>query len=346
MTRITGTTSANTLRGSAFGDDIDGRDGNDRLYGLDGHDDLDGGRGSDQLYGDAGNDDLDGGAGNDRLDGGTGDDKIEGGRGNDILTGGAGADRFEFERGDGRDIITDFVNGEDRIELDDFNAATIQSMIGQARQVGSDVVLTLSADSSITLQNFRLSDLDLSDFAGVSLPQPSTPVQPERGRDINGTNAANTLVGGSGNDDIEGRGGNDQLQGGAGDDDIDGGRGKDSLWGGDGRDELDGGSGNDRLDGGTGDDKIEGGRGNDILTGGAGADRFEFERGDGRDIITDFVNGEDRIELDDFSYAQAMAVINRAQQVGDDVVLALSADTTISISNMQLAQLDISDFIL
>lgn len=164
MTRITGTTSANTLRGSAFGDDIDGRDGNDRLYGLDGHDDLDGGRGSDQLYGDAGNDDLDGGAGNDRLDGGTGDDKIEGGRGNDILTGGAGADRFEFERGDGRDIITDFVNGEDRIELDDFSYAQAMAVINRAQQVGDDVVLALSADTTISISNMQLAQLDISDF--------------------------------------------------------------------------------------------------------------------------------------------------------------------------------------
>ncbi|MEF9605158.1 calcium-binding protein, partial [Paracoccus sp. PXZ] len=86
------------------------------------------------------------------------------------------------------------------------------------------------------------------------------------------------------------------------------------------------------------------GRGNDILTGGAGADVFEFERGDGRDIVTDFQNGVDRLDFDDFSRAQVQAVISNAQQVGDDLVLRLSADTIVTIENMQKAQLDMGDF--
>ena len=73
---------------------------------------------------------------------------------------------------------------------------------------------------------------------------------------------------------------------------------------------------------------------------------FEFERGDGRDIITDFVNGEDRLDLDDFTFAQARAVLDSAQQVGSSVVLNLSSTTSVTINNMQLSQLDMSDIIL
>ena len=315
---------------------------------------IDGTARADVLQGTAANDDIEGHGGNDRLFGGAGNDTLDGGRGNDILTGGAGADLFEFDRGDGRDTITDFRNGEDRIEIDDLNGAAIQSLINGARQVGNDVVITISSGSSITLQNFQLADLDLSDFAGVRpppsppapTPSPSIPAPaPVQGRDINGTSRADRLEGGAGNDDIEGRGGNDRLIGGAGNDEIDGDQGNDLLFGGDGRDDLEGGSGNDQLDGGAGADWLEGGRGNDILTGGAGADVFEFERGDGRDRITDFVDGEDRLKIDDYSALQIQSLIAGAQQVGSDVVLSVSPGTTITIANMQVAQVDMSDFI-
>lgn len=343
MARISGTTLANVLRGSAQGDEIFGLAGNDRLYGRSGHDDIYGGRGNDQLFGGLGRDDLDGGSGDDSLFGGAGNDEIDGGSGNDVLSGGEGADRFEFERGDGIDIITDFQNGTDKLKIEGFDAAAIQAMIAGAQQVNSDVVLTLAPGTAITLQNFRLADLDLSDFVGLA---PTRPEPPVRGREIDGTNGNDVLTGGAGNDEIDGLRGNDQLRGAAGNDEIDGDSGNDSLWGEDGRDDLDGGSGNDVLHGGAGNDTLDGERGNDLLTGGLGADRFEFERGHGRDIITDFQNGIDRIELDDFSRAQAQAVINSAQQVGADLLLTLSADTTITINNMQRAQLDMSDIVL
>jgi Ca2+-binding RTX toxin-like protein len=81
-----------------------------------------------------------------------------------------------------------------------------------------------------------------------------------------GTNAANTLNGGSGPDLLLGLGGNDKLNGGGGDDLLCGGNGVDQLVGGAGNDYLDGGAGNDLLNGGTGDyDTLIGGDGNDTL---------------------------------------------------------------------------------
>lgn len=329
--------------GNERGNEMEGGRGNDLLYGLGGNDELDGESGNDTLFGGAGRDEIDGGSGNDRLDGGSGNDTLEGGRGNDIMTGGSGRDLFEFDRGDGRDTITDFRNGQDRIELDDFGTAAVQAVIDGARQVGNDVVLTLSPNDSITLQNFRLSDLDFSDFAGVRAPV--TP-PPARGRDINGTSGDDILAGGAGNDDIEGGRGNDLISGGGGHDEIDGGRGRDTLRGGAGNDDLDGDSGRDRLSGGRGNDTLDGGRGNDLLSGGLGSDVFVFDRGDGHDTITDFTNGQDRIELDDFAFWQIQSVIDGARQEGDDVVLSISADTSITIRNFQVTQLDIGDFLL
>lgn len=73
---------------------------------------------------------------------------------------------------------------------------------------------------------------------------------------------------------------------------IDGGIGNDKIWGNDG---------NDRLLGGRGDDRLAGDRGNDKLTGGSGRDTFVYEnfapQDLGRDRITDFEVGIDKIEL-------------------------------------------------
>ncbi|MBW4666322.1 MAG: hypothetical protein KME60_02475 [Cyanomargarita calcarea GSE-NOS-MK-12-04C] len=106
-----GTSGKDFLVGNRFSDSvIDGRDGDDRifggfvndiLYGDAGNDFVDGGNGDDILYGGDGNDNifgklgndfLDGGTSNDLLDGSLGDDQLDGGDGNDQLTGGSGND--------------------------------------------------------------------------------------------------------------------------------------------------------------------------------------------------------------------------------------------------------------
>lgn len=81
------------------------------------------------LNGAAGNDTLIGGGANDTLIGGTGNDLITGGGGRDTMTGGAGADTFIFSAladlgntSAGRDIITDFLSGQDKINLSGLDA--------------------------------------------------------------------------------------------------------------------------------------------------------------------------------------------------------------------------------
>ncbi len=87
---------------------------------------------------------------------------------------------------------------------------------------------------------------------------------PDAAVDHIGTNASQTLAGGSFNDTLSGLGGNDELYGHGGDDNLDGGSGDDTLRGGGGNDTLLGGDGNDRLNGGGGADQMSGGLGNDV----------------------------------------------------------------------------------
>lgn len=86
--------SDNIIYGTLDRDVINGSDNNDKIWGSDDHD---------------------------RLLGGKGDDRLTGDRGNDKLTGGSGRDIFVYEsfapQDLGRDRITDFEVGIDKIEL-------------------------------------------------------------------------------------------------------------------------------------------------------------------------------------------------------------------------------------
>lgn len=90
---------------------------------------------------------------------------------------------------------------------------------------------------------------------------------PSKDETLEGTEEADSLNGGPGNDTINGLGGNDNLKGGPGDDVINGGEGND---------ELIGGPGDDELNGDAGDDVLIAGPGNDLLNGGEGADTYVF----------------------------------------------------------------------
>ncbi|NHZ95800.1 calcium-binding protein [Massilia sp. CCM 8734] len=112
------------------------------------------------------------------------------------------------------------------------------------------------------------------------------------GRDLQGSNADDTLFGAEFNDTISGNGGEDVMFGYGGDDYIvsndpdDGARAKgDVLFGNDGNDTLLGGRGQDVLNGNVGDDFADGGAGNDQLNGEQGNDTLQG--GAGHDTLSD-----------------------------------------------------------
>lgn len=93
---------------------------------------------ADQLEGNASANRLVGGSGQDTLLGLAGNDQLIGGAAADVLTGGDGSDRFVFVPTDGSDRITDFVVGQDQIELRAANALADITFT----QVGTDVRLS------------------------------------------------------------------------------------------------------------------------------------------------------------------------------------------------------------
>lgn len=160
------------LMGGAGNDVISGGFGRDRIWGGVGNDTISGGGANDRLFGENGRDLLFGNNGNDILRGGAGADTLHGGAGNDRLFGGKGRDLFVFEKGHDHDVIADFdLRSGDRIDFSTLGlpispgaAIFLDTDSGLARQVGSDVVITTSATSSVTLKDINLALLNADHF--------------------------------------------------------------------------------------------------------------------------------------------------------------------------------------
>ncbi len=270
--------------------------------------------GADLVHGNGGNDQLAGLAGNDTLDGGAGNDTLNGGAGHDRLLGGAGNDSFVVDAAG--DVVFEYAAaGHDTV-------ATSLTGYTLAANV-EDVIVTAASGAQVTgngLDNAMLGGGGADTLLGGL------------GNDtLDGGAGADRLNGGKGNDvySVEGMadivvetadGGADTvsvtdgtgytlranveslvLQGdslvtGIGNgigNLIVGNGGANVLWGMDGNDTLQGGGGNDVL---------LGGAGRDVLTGGAGADQFRFADAahsttGAPDLVSDFVAGQDRIDL-------------------------------------------------
>ena len=165
---LLGTTNPDTLNGTAGEDRIKGNNGNDFLNGLDGSDDLFGENGDDTLNGGNSIDNLFGGNGNDILNGGNGNDWLGGDKGDDVLTGGLGSDVFLFAKSGGNDIITDFANGSDKIQI---AADTGKTSFGQLTIAGGTdshgvvyATVNLGSGGQITLTGVPTTALDANDF--------------------------------------------------------------------------------------------------------------------------------------------------------------------------------------
>jgi Ca2+-binding RTX toxin-like protein len=240
--------------------------------------------GADQLLGAPGGNLMIGLSGDDTVLGGTGNDTIRGNHGADMLSGGLGFDRFSFvTRNDSgatvatRDRITDFQQGIDLIDLSQIDANTqvgkqAFTFLGTAAHTGAGATLRYVQSGGETVL--------FADFDGDSTGDFSISLQGTF--DLTAADFTNASI--------------IQVRGGSGADVLVGSPGGKAMLG------LDG---NDVILGATGADTIIGGTGNDTVTGDLGQDRFAYSTGDiggggGQEVITDFQQGVDLIDLSRF----------------------------------------------
>ncbi len=332
-----GDASDNELRGYAGNDSLDGAAGNDQLsgdlgndtlLGGIGNDDLDGGAGIDTLSGGQGDDTLLGAADNDVLNGHEGDDYLEGGTGNDTLAGGEGNDTYQFGKGDGQDTINNYDSSATHNDVLRLHNDITPSDVRITRYNDDLIVTITSTGDKVTVSNHFASD----EFGNYSL----TAVEFGDGTTwdfatlktlaATGSEEADNLYGGVGENTLDGLGGNDNLYGRDGNDTLDGGADNDALYGGNGIDVLVGGAGNDTLNGDAGNDTLTGGLGNDSLTGGTGNDVYVFAKGDGQDTLSayDTTVGRKDVLRFDGSIAVSDVILKRS---GDDLIITFVGST-------------------
>jgi len=328
---VVDTTQTHVLLGTAAAELIFGNGGADQITGGAGGDFIQGGAGNDTFFAtvDDGNDTYDGGAGTDTytlanttapstvdLAAGTstsaqtGEDllfsieNVTGSNGDNIIIGNAAANTL---RGNG---------GNDTLDGGSAGGDTLIGGAGNDTYIVSHAGMTLTEnanqgiDTVLSNRTFTLGN----NFENLTLTG---------GGNINGTgnNAANMIIGNSGNNTLSGQGGNDIF----------------IATINDGNDNYDGGAGTDTIDfsgitaavnvnlrtgtatglqignntlagiemviGGSGSDTITAGTAPETLTGGDGADTFVYDRssaagnGASRSVITDFAASIDKINL-------------------------------------------------
>ena len=288
---------------------------------------MHGGAGIDLLI--AGNmgDTLDGGVDSDVLVGGDGNDQLDGGTQNDLMVGGEGDDAYVYLLGDGADTIDNTGGGYDGVF---FLGGIGESRLSFARD-GNDLMIIVDGD---TAQSVRVLGHFLGGDRAISYVQPTggnsisavrighiVAAQGVPGNFealIDGTSAAEELIGYAGRDLLRGQSGDDDLFGMGGNDQLEGGDGADYLSGGNGSFS---GSGDDVLIGGNGDDILVGEDGNDTLTGGTGNDHYYYRVNDGVDVIDNTGGGVDRAFFIDIQSSRLSF-----SREGDDLVILIDAD--------------------
>ncbi len=207
------------------------------------------------------------------IQGSRGVDQISGSGGNDLLQGYQGNDTLIG--GDGNDVV----NGGDNNDL-------LQGGAGNDRLGGlggTDRMEGGTGNDTYTVNNAAAT---LIEAAGEGTDTVRSQISWSLG-----SNFENLVLLGTGN--LNGVG-NSSIN---------------SLTGNSGDNALDGQSGNDQLIGNDGDDVLIGGAGTDTVTGGNGNDRFVFNAVDeGGDRITDFVTGNDKIQISAGGFGAGLSV--------------------------------------
>lgn len=219
-TRLDGTTGndtgASSLTGSAMGEQIYGNAGNDSIVAFGGDDSLYGGVGNDTLYG-----------------------------GSTINEASNGEDSFFWAKGDGNDTIQDHSWSSSEIDTLVLTNATAADVT--LRRSAGDVDLEISISNGGTtetitvvnqyadgisrdgIEKIQFSDGTIWSYADIL--QNTLRVTTAGNDGVSGTNLADNIYGGGGNDSLASSLGDDRLSGGVGVDTLNGEAGSDTyLW--------------------------------------------------------------------------------------------------------------------
>ena len=231
---------------------------------------------------------------------GDGDDYIYDGTrcgGNMTINGGTGNDTLSFTQykynviqyanGDGDDVVLNY-HSEDKIQITDGSEYTTTTS-------GNDVIITVG-DGSITLKDAKDKTININVNIPITLPAAGltynadntavTVTDPYKNKSLEPANYLSTVV------------------------TIDASPRTKAL----------------AITGNDNDNFIKGGKGNDTLTGGAGHDYFIYTTSTGKDVITDYNNDEDSIEILGGS-------VTKAALKGSDIVLT-AGKGTLTIKNV------------
>jgi Ca2+-binding RTX toxin-like protein len=234
------------------------------------------------LYGSQLDDTLIGNAKDNTLGGLDGNDVLKGGGGDDTLLGGDGDDYMEI------DGWEDFADGGDG-----FDTVAVKGSMGLRIDLGSGFI-----DGNANGQGYFGQYSNFTDDRDHHYPHPYG--SPDQLKDVEG------VIGTSYDDDIYGNAAANSLNG-AGGNDLISGRG-----------------GDDFINGGNGNDFIYGGAGKDQLTGGLDSDIFIFiaqddstlAGGKPEDVITDFQQGQDKIDISGLDFALNELLVLDNQNAG------------------------------
>jgi Ca2+-binding RTX toxin-like protein len=119
--------------------------------------------GKDTLIGTNSNDIIIGLAGNDVIKGRGGKDTLNGGIGSDRLFGGAGSDRFILGKRQGKDLIMDFQNNNDRIVLT--NGLRVKGL--SFTKQGNNTLIAKGNDELAVLMGIKPNQITAADFAKI-----------------------------------------------------------------------------------------------------------------------------------------------------------------------------------
>jgi len=144
---------------------------------------------------------------------------------------------------------------------------------------------------------------------------------------------------------LSGREGNDKVTGGRSGEDIFGGTGNDTLAGGGGADHIRGDAGIDQVLGQLGADTLEGGAGRDRLVGGGGNDVFLIRTNSDREIVADFTDGQDRIDLSNTTIDDFAELQTKVTQNAGNFVVNLGAGDSVLVLKVTFSTLTEADFI-